>query len=180
MATPITPQRNIIYVEEVDAKSAISESTFRRIGGAINFFTNKIYDRMYFEWGQVPRVTTYSEGLQGIRYIYETVEISRYILSTFTAGTSGTNAVNFSVYDETNTLLGDLFNTPPSIGSGAGNRAIVGKDVENSQDILAGASKVVGILNYTQLDAGWYIIPKITSAQLDSRHMFFELVVKGT
>ena len=177
--TDIVPSRNIIQVEETKYKASVSEATMQRIGASINFIINKIYDRLYFEWGQVPRVTTYSEGLQGIRYIYETVEISRYILSTFTAGTSGTNAVNFSVYNEFNTLLGDLFSTPPSIGSGAGNRAIVGKDVENSQDILAGASKVVGILNYTQLNSGWYIIPKITSAQVDSRHMFFELVVKG-
>lgn len=175
----IPASRNIIQIEETKYKASVSEATMQRIGASINFIVDKIYDRMYFEWGQVPRVTTYSDGLQGIRYIFQTVEVSRYILTTYTAGTSGNNAVNFSVYDETNTLLGDLFSTPPSIGSGAGNRAIVGKDVENSQDILAGASKVVGILNYTQLDAGWYIIPKITSAQVDSRHMFFELVVKG-
>ena len=100
------------------------------------------------------------------------------MLSVFTAGTSGTNAVNFDVYDETNTLLGDLFSVPPSISSGAGNRAIVGRDVINSTDILAGASKNVGVLNFTTLNAGWYIVPKITSAQVDSRHMFFELVLR--
>lgn len=178
MATPVIPSPNLIYIEEVDAKSAISEATLQRIGGSINYIITKVFDRLFFEWGQVPRVTTYSAGLQGVRYIYSTAEISRYVLSVFTAGTSGTNAVNFDVYDETNTLLGDLFSVPPSISSGAGNRAIVGRDVTNSTDILAGASKNVGVLNFTTLNAGWYIVPKITSAQVDSRHMFFELVLR--
>ena len=178
MATPVTPQRNTVYVEEVDAKSAISEATFRRIGGSINFIINKIYDRLYFEWAQVPRVTTYSTGMQGLRYIYKQANIAWYVMSVYTAGTSGTNTINFDVYDETNTLLGDLFSTPPSISFGTGNRAVVGRDVDNSSDIQAGANKVVGILNYTTLQAGWSIAPKITTAQVDSRHMFFELILK--
>lgn len=178
MATEITPSPNKIFVEETDVKSAISEATMQRMGGSINYIIDKVFDRLFFEWGQVPRVTTYSTGLQGLRYIYSDATIARYVLTTFTAGSSGSNAVNFDVYDETNTLLGDLFSVPPSLGNGAGDKAIVGRDVINSTDILAGASKVVGTLNFTTLNAGWYIVPKITSAQVDSRHMFFELVLK--
>ena len=170
--------KNKIQVEEVSYKSSVSESTMTRISGSINYIIDKVFDRLFFEWGQVPRVTTYSTGLQGVRYIYATADIARYLLTTFTAGSSGSNAVNFDVYDETNTLLGDLFSVAPSVASGAGDKAIVGRDVINSQDILAGANKVVGTLNYTTLNAGWYIVPKITSAQVDSRHMFFELVLR--
>ena len=178
MATPITPSRNTVYVEEVDSKSAISEVTARRIGASINFIINKIYDRLFFEWSNVPRVTTYSTGLNGLRYIYRASNISWYVLTTQTAGSSGSNEVNFDVYDENNILLGDLFSTAPSIASGAGNRAIVGRDVDNSTDILSGANKIVGVLNYTTLQAGWSIVPKITSAQVDSRNLFFELILK--
>lgn len=178
MATPITPTRNTIFIEETDAKSAISEATMQRIGASINFITDRIYNRMFFEWSQVPRVTAYGTGINGLRYFYRAVDISWYVLTIFNAGSSGTNAVNFNVYDDNNVLIGDLFSIPPSIGSAAGDRAVIGRDVENSSDINAGANKNVGILNYTTLQAGWSIAPKITSAQVDSRHLFFEMIVK--
>jgi hypothetical protein len=178
MATPITPTRNTVYVEEVDAKSAISEVTARRIGASINFIINKIYDRLFFEWSQVPRVTTYGTGINGLRYIYKQSDISWYVLSVVNAGSSGSNEVNFDVYDENNILLGNLFSVAPSIASGAGNRAVIGRDVENSLDILSGPNKVSGTLNYTTLGAGWSIVPKLTNAQVDSRHLFFELILK--
>lgn len=178
MATPITPARNTVYVEEVDSKSAISEVTARRIGASINFIINKIYDRLFFEWSGYYKVTSVSTGMNGLRYIYKQSDISWYVLSNITAGSAGSSAFNFDVYDENNILLGDLFSVAPSIASGAGNRAIVGRDVENSIDILSGPNKVVGTLNYTILQSGWSIVPKITSAQTNGKDLFFELVLK--
>jgi len=178
MATPITPQRNTVFVEEVDAKSAISETTFRRIGGSINFIINKIFDRLFFEWSGFYKVTSVSDGMNGYRYIYRQSDISWYVLSNNIAGSSGNSEVNFDVYDETNTLLGDLFSIAPSISSAAGSRAVVGRDVDNSSDIESGANKVVGTLNYTTLNSGWSLVPKITSAQVDGRNLFFELILK--
>jgi hypothetical protein len=174
----IPESRNLIQVEEVKYKASVSEATFQRMGASINFIINRIYDRLFFEWSQVPRVTTYGTGINGLRYIYRESTISWYVMSIVTAGSSGSNALNFDVYNESNVLLGDLFSTPPSIASGAGNRAVVGRDVDNSTDILSGPNKTVGVLNYTTLNAGWSIVPKLTSAQVDSRHLFFELILK--
>lgn len=178
MAVEINPSPNKIFVEETDVKSAISEATMQRIGASINYIIDRIYNTYNFSWNNFYRVTDTSDGLDGYKYFYKAVNIQRYILTNHVAGTSGTSAVNFEVYDETNTLLGDLFSTPPSIDSAAGNRAIVGRDVQASTDILAGSNKVVGTLNYTTLNAGWSLVPKITSAQVRGRNLNFDLIVQ--
>jgi hypothetical protein len=178
MATEITPTPNKIFVEETDVKSAISEATMQRIGGSINYIIDRVYDKQNFTWNNFYRVTDISSGLNGYRYFYKATDIQRYILTNHIAGSSGTTAINFEVYDETNTLLGDLFSVPPSIDSAAGDRAVIGRDEQNSTDIEAGANKVVGTLNYTSLDAGWSIVPKITNAQVRGRNLNFELVLQ--
>lgn len=178
MATPITPARNTIYIEETDAKSAISEATMQRIGAAINYITGRIFKTFEMTWNGYYKVTSITDGQNGFRYFDVAVDLTKYILTNHIAGSSGTSAINFDVYDENNVLLGDLFSIPPSISSGAGNRSVIGRDIENSQDINAGTNKVVGTLNYTTLQAGWSISPKITSAQVNARNLYFELQYK--
>lgn len=176
--TDLVGSRNLIQAEEVQYKASVSEATFTRMGQSINFIIDKIYDHINFEWSGFYRVHAYSDGLGGMRYIRRDVDISSYVLTNVSGGTSGTTAVNFDVYDETGSLLGDLFSTPPSLSSAAGDRTVVGRDVDNSTDIEAGAGKVVGALNYTSLDEGWSIVPKLVTAQVDAQNLFFDLVVK--
>jgi hypothetical protein len=174
----IPASRNIIQVEEVQYKASVSEATFTRIGASINFIIDRIYDHIYFEWSGFYRTHSNIEGMGGMRYIEKDLDISSYVLSNHIGGSSGTSSVNFRVYDETNTLLGDLFSTEPSIASSVGNRGVIGRDVENATDINAGAGKVVGSLNYTQLDAGWRIVPVLTANQEGAQNLFFDLKVK--
>lgn len=176
--TDIASSRNVIQQEEVQYKSSVSEATFTRMGASINFIMDKIYTDINFEWSGFYRVHPYSTGLGGLRYIKKDVTISSYLLTNHIGGTSGISAPNFEVYDETNTLLGDLFSTPPSIASSVGDRGIIGRDVQNATDINAGAGKIVGTLNYTVLDAGWSLLPKLSSAQFDAQNLYFNLEVK--
>lgn len=174
----VPSSRNIIQVEEVQYKSSVSEATFTRMGASVNFIMTKIFDRHVFTWDGYYRVTNFTDGQNGLRYFKKDTVISYYVLTNHLGGTSGTSAVNFEVYDETNTLLGDLFSVEPSIDSSVGDRGVIGRDVENSADINAGAGKIVGTLNYTQLDAGWSLLPKITGAQVEGANLLFELVTK--
>jgi len=169
---------NIIQQEEVQYKAAVSEATFTRIGASINYIITRIYDRIAFKFsGRLNDDASYY-GMDGIRYFYRAVEIDHYYLNIDQAGSGGTVSFNAEVYDETNTLLGNLFSTAPSIASSAGNRALIGRDVANSTDINAGAGKVVGTINYTTLPAGYSLKPFLPSVQTDGENVFFELVVR--
>lgn len=174
----IPGSRNIIQQEEVQYKASVSEATFTRIGASINFIMDKIYDRYSFTWDGYYRVHSYTDGIGGLRYFKQAMNISYYVLSNHIGGSSGTSAVNFEVYDDLNVLQGDLFSTAPSIASSVGDRGVIGRDVENATDINPGTGKVVGSLNYTSFPAGWSILPKLESAQADAANLAFELVLK--
>lgn len=180
MATPVPASKNIITIEETDPKSALSSDLFQRLAGSVNYQLGRIYNILSFSYDGYYKVTSISDGYNGKRYIKNQVDISYYVLTNHIDGSSGTSSINFEVYDETNTLLGNLFSTPPSIDSGTGNGAVIGRDVTNSTDIEAGTGKVVGTLNYTTLNARWSLVPILSGAQANARNLHFDLALQET
>jgi len=175
----ITPAPNFIREEEVRYKAAISEATFTKMGASINYILTKVKDKIEIDLTGYYFISDIStKGYGGLRYFNKDVEVISYYLSNAQAGLSGSLAVNFDVYDETGTLLGNLFTTAPSISYLAGNNAVIGRDVENASDINAGANKVVGTINYTTFPAGYSIRSKVTAIQDKGYNGYFELVVR--
>ena len=130
----IPSSRNVIQQEEVRYKASVSEATLTRIGASLNFVMDKIYTPLEFDWSGYYKVTSISDGMNGRRYFKDTVDIYYYVLTNDVAGSSGTSSINFEVYDDTGALLGDLFSVAPSISSGAGAGAVIGRDVENATE----------------------------------------------
>lgn len=174
----ITPSPNTIQQEEVAYKAAVSEATFTRMGASINYIITRIFRSVGFEFGGRLNSNSVYYGMAGNRYFYRSVEIDHYYLSMEDAGSAGTTAFNAEVYDETNTLLGNLFSTPPSIDSSTGNNSVVGRDVKNGTDIEAGVGKTVGTINYTSIPAGYTLKPFLSSVQTDCENAYFELLVR--
>ena len=175
----ITPAPNFIREEEVRYKAAVSEATFTKMGASINYILTKVKDKIEIDLTGYYFINDIStKGYGGLRYFNADVDILSYYLSNAQSGLSGSLAINFDVYDETGFLLGDLFSVTPSISYLAGNNAIIGRDVENASDINAGANKVVGVLNYTTLPAGYSIRSKVVSIQDKGYNGYFELVVR--
>lgn len=175
----ITPSPNFIREEEVRYKAAISEATFTRIGASVNYILNRIKDKIEIDLTGYYFISDVStKGYGGLRYFQKDTQIISYYLSNAQAGQAGSLSINFDVYDETGSLLGNLFSTAPSISYLAGNNSIIGRDVENSTDINAGPNKVVGVLNYTNFPAGYSIRSKVTSIQDKGYNGYFELVVR--
>jgi hypothetical protein len=172
----ITPAPNFIREEEVRYKAAVSEATFTKMGGSINYILSRISRTVEVDMTGFYYLSAITQnGYHGLRYFNSDVNILSYYLTNVITGTAGSISINFDVFDESGNLLGDLFSVAPSISYLAGNNALIGRDVVNSNDINAGPNKVVGTLNYTTLLAGYSIKSKITGVQTNGANAFFEL-----
>jgi hypothetical protein len=175
----ITPAPNFIREEEVRYKAAVSEATFTKMGASINYILSRVQDKIEIDLTGYYFISDVStKGYGGLRYFESETVITSYYLSNSQAGLSGSLAINFDVYDETGVLLGNLFTTPPSISYLAGNNAVIGRNVENSNDINPGSNKVVGTLNFTTFPAGYSIRSKVTGIQDRGYNGYFQLLVR--
>lgn len=172
----ITPSPNFIREEEVRYKAAISEATFTRIGASINYIILRSEKSIEVDLSGYYYLSSITQnGFGGMKYFKRESSITSYYLSNVITGSAGSLAINFDVFDETGLLLGDLFSVPPSISFAAGNNALIGRDVDESQDINPGPNKVVGTLNFLTLPAGYSIKAKLTSVQTNGANAYFEL-----
>jgi hypothetical protein len=84
--------------------------------------------------------------------------------------------MNFTVYDENGTSLGDLFSTAPVINQASISRALVGKDKDGNninQNTTSGFTN--GTLALTELQANYTLVPKITANSTRAFGMVFNL-----
>jgi hypothetical protein len=179
----ITPAANEIFTEEADFRSPDSENFKTRLGGSINYMLQRNAQVLTLNGEGWHNLTQLSD-LQPIHKIRRDCNINTYSLSNLVNGSGGTDIrINAKVYDESNTLLGDLFSVAPSINSaidtaGASAGYNVGRYVEDSQDWDAGTNKVVGTLNYTSLNEGYGIRFFIESIQTDGAGFCFQLWIR--
>lgn len=174
--TDVVAAPNIIQQEEVSYKSSVSESVLTRIAASINYIISRIPTVLNYDYSGYYKATSIIDGQNGLRYFEKEVKISRYILTNDIAGSSGTSSINFEVYNASNVLVGNLFSVEPSIDSAAGDRAVVGRNITDSNDITNGVgNRVVGTLNLTVLPAGYSIRAVLSSAQTDARNLNFTL-----
>jgi hypothetical protein len=175
----ITPAPNFIREEEVRYKAAVSEATFTKMGGSINYILSRIPNKIEVDLTGYYFISDVStKGYGGLRYFQSEVEIISYYITNCQAGVSGSLSLNFDVYDETGFLLGNLFSVAPSLSYLAGNNSIVGRNVAESLDIQSGPNKVVGTLNYTSIPAGYSIRAKVETIQAQGFNGYFQLLIR--
>lgn len=183
--TDIVASANIIQTEETDFRSPDSENLKNRMGASINYSLQRNAQVLTLNGEGYHRLTQLSD-LQPLYYIRRDSNINTYVLSNRINGSGGTDIkVNAKVYDESGTLLGDLFSTAPSInsaiaGAGVEGRYSVGRYVEDSQDINAGTNKVVGTLGFTSLNEGYFLRFYLESVQTDGACFNFQLWLRET
>ncbi len=182
--TDVVASANILQKEELDFRSPNSENVMTRIGGSVNYSLKRHAQIIEID-GQGWHNLTQLSDLQGHHYIRRNSAINTYVLTNQINGSANTISVNFEVYDESGISLGNLFSTPPSISSAIAGASVegrysVGRYVEDSQDINAGANKVVGALNFTTLNEGYYIRPFLVDVMTDGAGFKFKLWLRET
>ena len=182
--TDIAASANIIQVEETDFRSPDSENLKNRMGGSINYALKRNAQTLVFNGSGYHRITSLND-FQGLHYVRRNSKINAYVLSNTLNGVSGTLAINAEVYDEDGISLGNLFSVVPSIDSAIDSpsttsRYSVGRYVEDAQDINAGLNKVVGTLNFTDLNEGYFLRFFISSAMLFGAGFNFQLWLRET
>ncbi len=182
--TDIVASANIIQQEETDFRSPTSENLANRMGASINYSLKRNAQVLELHgegWHRLTQISDY----QGFKYIRRNSAINAYVLSNQINGSAGAISVNAEVYDESGVSLGNLFSTAPSIDSavdtgGAEGRYSVGRYVEDSTDINSGTNKVVGTLNFTTLNEGYFLRFFLVSVQTDGAGFNFQLWLRET
>lgn len=175
MGTPVTSERVTMYVEDVAYKKSISEAIMTKFAKAINFIMDRIYynERIVYH-GYFSNSTFDSLATQ--IFIPTRCEIAYWTMSVMSTRSAGNNSMNFTVYDENGTSLGDLFSTAPVINQASISRALVGKDKDGNninQNTTSGFTN--GTLALTELQANYTLVPKITANSTRAFGMVFNL-----
>ena len=122
----ITAARYNIQVEEVQYSSAVSESTFNKIGGSINHINT--YQNNFLEFGFLKAISpngtpTYNQGqsvpavMSGIEPFIDSCEIYKVALIHGTSGSSGTSELDIEWAAHGSGTWATIFSTTPKATS---------------------------------------------------------------
>lgn len=156
--TDVTGVRKNVQEEEVDFRSPVSEATFTKLGGSLNFinnFQNKAFDFKFL--GPFKTLTLPEDGSRSQLFDFEIVGISGML---FDRGDSGSTVVDIK-YFVGGVDTGSVLSTPLTITSGAGVSQFFTEFVTPASSATAGVT--LPVLSKTDFDAGDAIVVKLTS-----------------
>lgn len=187
----VTPANRPIFIGDVESNRPNSESVNQKLAGGLNFALERLYVDMKFNSPGFFNANDYDNGYAGIEVIENDCIISRYILSTYKTGSSGTNSFNIAVYDNTGAFVNNLFGSGGnalSVSGSNGTTVVIGKnkvDTATPQNVTvntAGHTTFLGGLNLgteaNPLLAGYVLVPYIIDNGLDAYNMNFSLRCK--
>jgi hypothetical protein len=121
----ITPSRTNIQIAEVQYASAVSESTFTRIGAGINFINSYQNKQFYFgAGGKFSSLTTPFTDL-GIQEVFERAsEIVNVLIRFGEAGSSGTSEFDLEWAADNSGTWATIFSTTPKVANTATNDGV--------------------------------------------------------
>lgn len=157
MTDAIAVKKNV-QLEEIDFRSPISEATWTKIAGAINFinnFQNKAFDFKFL--GPFKPLSIAEDGSKTELFNYEIIGISGML---FNRGTAGTTELDIETYTS-GVNNGSILSTTLSITSGAGVSQFYLDLLTPNSDASAGVT--LPVFSSTLLNAGDAIAPKLIS-----------------
>jgi hypothetical protein len=97
------------------------------------------------------------------------------IFSIGDSGSSGSNTINFDIYDDGGNYVNTLFGSGANrclISGANGSNVIVGQnliDLSTRAINTAGHTIQYGVLNLTTIPAGYYLVPYVESFSISAR-----------
>lgn len=114
--------RQQIQIPETQFRAAVSESTWQKIGGSINFInTLQKYDKGFFVNGGYGVLSMPFLGLDGLFVIPDNFKITNVAMAVKTAGSSGSTTMDLKYATTPGGPFTSIFSTTPSINYSAGN-----------------------------------------------------------
>lgn len=125
--------KKFIYEEEVRYRSAISESTWFKIAGAINFILNRNHqEKAFYVNGEYSEVATPHIFEDGIAIFNFDAEIINAYAFNLVSGTSGDTELDIKIKPQLSGSWTSIFTTKPKINFAAGEAWIgIGDTVPN-------------------------------------------------
>lgn len=117
------------YVDELEIKyrAAVSESTFSKIGSAINFILHRTHEKKdFFLNGRYGVASVPALGVDGVCIFEFDAEIFAVYMFNHVAGSSGTTELDVKKQATSGGAYSTIFSTTPKITSAAGNYARIG------------------------------------------------------
>lgn len=119
--------KKLIYSEEVRYKSAVSESTWVKIGGAINFILNRNHqEKQFFANGVYSIMGGGQVGVDGVVFFEFDAEIFSVWAFNMKQGTSGTTEIDVKKRAFASGPWTSIFSVTPKFIYGCGNEAFTG------------------------------------------------------
>lgn len=161
----VTSAKQKLREGEVGSNRPNSQAVNQKLSGSINALIDSGF---YNIEANYPGYFSSSELFtQAPIRIQKISDIDYYAFSLRDTGSAGNNAINFSIKDNTGAVVGDLFGSGANqliISGSSGTDVLIGRDVTNATTFstnIAGHTVQYGTLNYTTLQAGWILIPKV-------------------
>lgn len=119
----ITGARKNIHQEEVEYLAAVSEATFTKMGGSVNFINNRQHsEKQFFANGRYGIESSYPtlavDGLTFFQYDAEIIDAWMFVAF---AGSGGTTELDIKRATTPGGSFTSIFSTTPKITSAAGN-----------------------------------------------------------
>lgn len=162
--------RNIIQVEEVAYRAAVSESTLTRVGETSNFILVRQHDtKQFFINGTYSKNSGLPQiGVDGAIPILFNITLIDVCMFNLVAGSSGQTEIDVKRVVNSGGSGTTIFSTKPRIASTAGNNAYVGTAAAGS--FPGGTGLTQPVLSVTDLDAGDLLFCELTDAQVDGEN----------
>lgn len=164
----ILEQRLNIQSEEVAYKAAVSESTFTRVGSAVNFINKRQFDSKTFEINGPYRA---ANAIDGAYIVPFDMEITGVGVFNIVNGSSGTTQFNVRRFTASNVDAGSIFSTKPAINTSAGNNAYVARRLIPSDTILENPTgTTLPVISVVNINAGDMLVCDVESAQVGAQN----------
>ena len=148
--------KKFIQDVEIKYKSAVSESTWYKIAGMINFIGHRVHqEKQFFLNGPYWVIADPQLGLDGLASFEFDCEIFNVIMFNLVAGSTGTTELDLKLATSPGGTFTSIFSTTPKISWTAVNNAYIavgGTLTGATAPVLTGAAATVAAGSVLRLD----------------------------
>lgn len=151
--TEVIPARETIYTDEISYKKAVTENTWTKFGGGINFINQRHHERKTWILNGTYTAVAVA-GLDGIWVVPFDMDILYFAMGNVTAGTSGTTEADILRLTTPGGGTTSLFSTTPKITAAAASNTYMLKDILVPANDVNPVGTTLPVFTTTQLNQG--------------------------
>lgn len=171
--TPIPEALKTIFTEEIDDLSAISESTWYKIGQVINFISVRHAEA--HEWKINGRISSMAvDGVDGKFICPFNMEIIAISAAQDFAGSSGDTEIDVDWFDAPGSNQGSIFSTKPKFNFTTGDDSYFIRNFVTVQDETE-AGITLPVLSKSTFNFGDALQFNVDSAQVGGRNLSLQI-----